>query len=305
MKNTLIIISTAFLLASCGNDAIPVPTGLLVEETVLTFVAEGETYMNRVYTTSSNLAVTVPQADGDWLAAQMEDGYLVITCQRNESIAGRSSTITLDAGDISGTVRITQNGLPTQKIGVVSATANSQQNTSGNESILVTYDNDYGDDHWHSAYSDLRPLYILTYTLAAAPSIDLIYVLPRQYSAAPTAIVNGRFTNFGLWVEGDGTDTPTVDPDDTDNSGALDPDDQYSGWGGLIGTVDADGFKLVYKGNAQRSGDGINAVILPVANPTRVKLVIEGGVYNAETNPRGTAGGFGSLSEIAFYGKVG
>lgn len=305
MKKISVIIGAALVLASCGKDAIPVPTGLFVEETDLKFVAEGEVYKNRVYTTSSFLDVVVSEQDKEWLAAKIEDGYLVITCERNASIGGRSSTITLNADKRSNTVKIAQNGLPTKKIGVVSATVNSQQNTSGNESILVTFDNDYGDNHWHSGYSNKKPVYILTYVLEESASIDLIYVLPRQLSTNPTGIPNGRFTNFGLWVEGDGTNVSSVDPGDTDDSGALNPEDENSGWGGLIGSVDEDGFKLVYKGNAQLKGDGINAVIVPISNPTKVKLLIEGGQYDAKTNPRGTRGGHGSLSEITFYGKVG
>lgn len=297
MKKLIVICMAALVLASCKEDKIPVPTGLHIEETALTLVAEGETYMNRVYTTSPFLEVVVPESAKEWLSAELKDRHLVITCQRNASIGSRNALITLNAKERSATVRVAQNGLPTKKIPIKSAKASSAQTQTGNESILATFDGDT-ETFWHSQYGMTQPVFEAVYTLEEGQSsIDLAYLLPRQYPD-PARTPNGRFTLFGIWVKGAGTDTPSTDPADKDTSGEVSDSDPTGGWGGLIGTVDADGYKLVYKGNALKKGDPVNAVIVPVANPTHVKIRFAGTTAN-------TQGGFLSLAEVAFFGKVG
>lgn len=297
MKKLIVICTVALLFAACKEDKILLPTGLYVEEASLIMVAEGETYNNRVYTTSPFLDVSIPQDAQEWLKVKIESGYLIITSERNASIGGRSALITLKAKERSTTVKVEQNGLPTKQIPIKSATASSAQNATGNESVLASFDGDT-NTFLHSQYGMTQNVFQTVYTLdASQPSIDLVYLLPRQYPD-PARTPNGRFSLFGIWVKGEGTDTSLIDPSDTDNSGAVSDSDPTGGWGGLIGTVDEEGYRLVYKGNALKKGDAVNAVIVPVANPTQVKIRFAGTAAN-------TQGGFLSLAEVAFFGKVG
>ena len=313
MKKALIFCCTILFFASCKEETIPVPTGLYVEETDLTLVAEGETYNNRVYTTSSFLEVSVPESAKEWLSAELKDKYLVIKAGRNASIAIRNASITLNADMRNVTVNIRQVGLPTRELEIKSATTNSQQATSGNESIGASFDKNV-TTFWHTSYNlahqNSIPVYIATYTLEpGAPSIDMADLTLRYNDGK---LSNGLFGLFGIWVKGDGTDTESVDPDDEDDSGAVayapGPVEMF-GWGGKIGSVDDDGFKLVFKGDGEQAIDAtpvtVNCVILPVTNPTEVRIRFAGSDFSTDPITRYSRGGFVTMAEIAFYGKVG
>ncbi len=319
MKRAVIFCCAIFFFASCKEERIPVPTGLYVEETSLELVAEGETYNNRVYTTSSFLDVTVPENAKKWLSAEMKNNYLVIKAERNGSIAIRNAVITLNADMRSEAVNVRQVGLPTRKLEIKSATANSQQTTSGNESIMASFDNNVST-FWHTSYNlghqNNTPVYIATYVLEpGAPSIDMADLTLRFNDGK---LSNGLFGLFGVWVKGDGTGTESTDPEDTDDSGAVayapaippgtDPQEVF-GWGGKIGSVDADGFKLVFKGDGKQAiaptPVTVNCVILPVSNPTEVRIRFAGSDFSTDPITRYSRGGFVTMAEIAFYGKVG
>jgi hypothetical protein len=319
MKKLVIFCCTILFLASCKEDEIPVPTGLYIEETALELVAEGETYNNRVYTTSSFLDVTVSEDSKEWLSAKIENKYLIITVERNESIGIRNGVITIEADMRSETVSVRQVGLPTRQLEIESVTTNSQQTTSGNESAQATIDNDV-NTFWHTSYSlghqNSVPVYWVTYTLATGvPSIDMADLTLRYNGGSGS---NGLFGPFGIWVKGDGTDVDTSDPDDTDDSGAVayapapasgGPAEELFGWAGKIGSVDADGFKLVYKGDGGKKYAAdpvvVNCVILPVTNPTEVRIRFAGSDFSQSPIYRYSVGGFITMAEVAFFGKVG
>jgi hypothetical protein len=292
---TMVILATLF---SCAKDRIPIPTGLLVEETDLTLVAEGETYRNRFYTTAEEATVVIPENDSDWLNAVIDGGYLVITVQRNASIGGRSSTIKVVVPEREATIKIAQTGLPTRKIKITGGTYSSTHATEGK--FMNTWDGDYSS-YWHTNYSSPTAQYSATHWLqydleSGAGSLDLIVVWPRTNAGAS----NGRWGYYCIYVKGDGTDTPGgIDGDE--------PEGEGWDWCEPLGSVDADGYKLVYKGDdvaKQRAYGGATNIILPtpINHPTNVKVVLKGG-------PQGATGisynGHGSLAEIELLGKVG
>ena len=76
----------------------------------------------------------------------------------------------------------------------------------------------------------------------------------------------------------------------------------WDGWGGTLGSVDADGFKLVHKGDdtPYMTTTHVTSVILSesVTNPTKVKFVLKG------TAPNGSRNGHGSVGDIELFGKI-
>ncbi|HMR18761.1 MAG TPA: hypothetical protein PKA53_05640, partial [Sphingobacterium sp.] len=92
MKQIFLILTIVTTLFSCGTDAIPIPASILVEETDLTFVGEGETYLNRVYATEYPIEIEIPEDAQGWLSVNLKDKHLEIIAGRNESIKPRSAS---------------------------------------------------------------------------------------------------------------------------------------------------------------------------------------------------------------------
>ena len=292
MKKILVLLTVVTTLFSCGSDEIPIPESILLEEGNLTFVGEGETYLNRIYLTASPLTIEVPAEAQEWLSVTLKDKYLEIVAERNGSISPRSAVVNIKTKERSTTMQINQVGLPTRKLNIISGSASSEQSDG---LIFYSFDGNL-TTLWHSQYSPVTTQYQdhwIQYDLEpGSESLDLITIYPRSGAARG----NGRWGWYCIYVKGDGTDVPSEVP------GNDIP------WGPELGSVDEEGYKLMYKGDETPNLVGFNIanVVLPVsiANPTAVKIVINGTQAAVEPYTGGSQGGFGSLAEIEFYGKV-
>lgn len=290
MKKIIYVLFILFLF-SCSEDDILIPESILIEESELTLVAEGETYLNRFYSTVEAITVEVPDAAKDWLTVTVDGKYLKIVAELNASISPRNTTVTIKAKETSKSLAIKQPGLPTRQLVILDGSCSSAQSNEG--SFKSTYDGD-PNTYWHSEYSPVTHQYEdhwLLYNLEdGSESLDLIMI----YSRVSSGQANGRWGYFSIWVKGDGTDVPSTIED---TSGV-----DWGGWGGTLGSVDSDGFKLVYKGDDTpvMATTHVTTVVLPepVANPKNVKFVLKGSA------PNGSRGGHGSVGEIELFGKV-
>src|SRR5690606_7166782 len=131
-------------------DEISIPESILVEETDLTFVGEGETYLNRVYATDYPITIEIPEEAQNWLTVNLKDKYLEIIADKNESIKPRSSSFLVKTKERTMPVQITQNGLPTRKLTIASASGSSEEASEG--PFARSWDGDYAT-YWHSRYS--------------------------------------------------------------------------------------------------------------------------------------------------------
>ncbi len=290
MKKIVFALITITTLFSCGEDVILIPESVLVEEADLTLVAEGETYLNRVYTTAEAIEVEVAVEAKEWLSASLKDKYIEIVAERNASISPRMSSIMVKTKERSTSIRINQTGLPTRKLNIISGSSSSEETSEG--PFARSWDGDYVS-YWHSRYSTPSAQYSdheIRYGLeAGSESLDLIMIYPRNNVGA----ANGRWGYYAIYVKGDGTDTSSEVPGNEDIWEEK-----------VLGSVDGEGYKLMYKGDDTPSmlGFRLTTIALPVAvaNPTSVKIIIKG---SADT-PGGSRGGHASLAEIEFYGKV-
>jgi hypothetical protein len=295
MKKILILFIVNIVAFSCAKDEISIPTALMVEELDLTLVAEGETYRNRFYTTAATVDVVIPENAVEWLHAVVDNGYLVVTVDRNASIGSRASSLKIVAPEREATVKIMQQGLPTKLIKITGGVPSSSHSSEGKWDF--TWDGDY-TTYWHSNYGDPATQYsdhLLQWDLeSGAGSLDLIMTYPRTN---PTG-ANGIPGYFCIYVKGDGTDVP----------GGIEGEEPGWDWGDPLGSVDADGYKLVYKGDdtpKQRLYSGPTVMVLPtpISHPTGVKMLFRGGPAVGATGI--SRSGHGSLAEMELYGKVG
>lgn len=281
------IISVLFLAAiffSCEDDKINIPTSVLIEESDIILVAEGETYYDRYYSTTNAVNVTVPAADRNWLGAKLENGYIVITAQTNSAIEGRNSSVILTAPELTKNIRITQSGLPTKQHKIIDGWADSQQ---AGEGIENSYNGDKGVSKlYHSDWGEKRPngKFTLIYTLEdGASSFDLVKIWPRQ-SGTTERGGNGTWGRFEMWVLGDGTGVDESDPGETPL------------WEAKIGETDADGYKMVLARDLKQLKAPVEfAPAIVVDNPKKVKFLVDGST---------SVGNFASLTEVEFHGKV-
>lgn len=289
MKKIFLTLVVITMLFSCGKDTIPIPESFLIEETELTLVAEGETYLNRIYSTVEPIEIEIPEEAKEWLSVNLKDKHLEIVVNRNASISPRSTSFVVKTKERKASVKINQGGLPTRKLKIISAAGSSEETSEG--PFARSWDGDY-TTYWHSKYSSPTAQYSehkIRYDLEpGSESIDLLMIYPRNNAGA----ANGRWGYYSIYVKGDGTDTPSTIPGNT-----ID-------WGGELGSVDSEGYKLVYKGDdtAYFGSFHLTTIQLPVpiANPTNIKILIKGSADGLG----GSRGGHASLAEIEFYGKV-
>ncbi len=275
---------------SCKEEEYPVPTALYFETTSATIVADGETVSLPFKTTAPELTTTL-LTEASWCTVKIEGENLVITAEKNSSIASRETKVKVAASDRDITIPIKQDGQPTRKLVITGGSYSSSQSSEG--SFAASYDGDV-NTYWHSEYSPQSHQYEdhwLLYDLeAGSESLDLIMISSRVRNGA----ANGRWGHFAIWVKGDGTNVPSTIED---TSGV-----NWDGWGGTLGSVDADGFKLVYKGDdtPYMTTTHVTSVILSesVTNPTKVKFVLKG------TAPNGSRNGHGSVGDIELFGKI-
>lgn len=291
MKRIVCILSLVAILFSCSDDKIPVPEALFIEETDLKFVAEGETYLNRFYTTAESIIIEIPDAAKEWLSVTVKDKHLEIIAQENASISPRNSIVTVKSNERRVTLTIAQTGLPTRKLTIIDGSCSSAQSSEG--SFKATYDGD-PNTYWHSEYSPNSQQYqdhwLLYNVEEGSESLDLIQIHSRVHNGA----ANGRWGFFSVWVKGDGTNVPST----IEDTSGID----WDGWGGELGSVDADGFKLLFKGDdtPNMTITHVTPVLLPesIANPKSVKIILKGSA------PNGSRNGHGSVGEIELFGKV-
>ncbi|MDR1938006.1 MAG: hypothetical protein LBQ73_05865 [Tannerellaceae bacterium] len=297
MKKILIMIMAVAFISSCGKDEILIPESLFIEETALTLVAEGETYMNRFYTTTdlSAVKVEVPNEAKEWLSVTVDGKYLKIEAARNNSIGQRSTTVAIKTNERSEQLSVVQSGLPTRLLKITGGKCTSSAEP-GEGSFAGSFDGDY-TTYWHSQYPTNQYVnQVLEYDLApGSGSLDLIMLYARKHTAA----ANGRWGYYCIYVKGDGTSVPSEIPGEDI--------DWQDGVNRPLGSVDADGYKLMYKGDESPyysyNGQHVASVVLPVpvANPTSIRILIKCGPAGSVAIGRS---GYGSLGEIELYGKA-
>ena len=152
MKRIYLILF-AYLVA-CTPSEVPLPESLFVEEINLVFVGEGETYMNRVWTTADQTPViTFPAAAQSWLSATMEDKHLKLVVQPNLAILPRSTVVTVTTPERSQAVQVFQHGSPIRELFTTGCRTSSSQN--GHPWSEIFDPNPAA--HWHTAWSDPGP----------------------------------------------------------------------------------------------------------------------------------------------------
>jgi len=188
MKKILLITLTAFLLFSCKEDDVLVPTALHVDENPISIIANGETKVLEVKTNASS--VTFVPTEAAWCNTIYEGNKLTVTAEKNNSFATRETSIELIAPDRKMTVAIQQESQPKMRLEVTSAEASSFQEGEG---IEKSFDNDY-TTIYHSSWSKTDDQYELTYYLKDAPSLALISYHPRPGGG------NGTFADIEIFA---------------------------------------------------------------------------------------------------------
>lgn len=189
MKKILLILLVATVFFSCKEEEIPVPTALFFEQTNAVIEAKGETVSLEIKTTAPNL-VTTMLSEAPWCSVKIENNKLVITAPANPSIASRETSVKVAAPDRHVIIPIKQNGQPTTKIKVESASASSFQDS---EPIQLSFDGNI-TTNYHSNWGIKDATYTLIYNLASAASLDLISYYPRQVGT------NGYFGEIEIWA---------------------------------------------------------------------------------------------------------
>ena len=328
------LIIFAFLM-SCTSNEILVPESLLVEETNLVFVGEGEIYLNRVWTTSEQTpVVSVPEDAQGWLTVTLEDKHLKMVVQPNVSIRTRSTVVTVTTPERSQTVQVLQNGFPIRRLNISEIRGYSFQPNEGYDRLLD------GDTrtYWHSDWgqgsnaTSFHPHW-LAFDFEPASSLNMITLYPRASSdqglPPPTALqqtYNGNWRFFLIYVKGDAPANMEED------AGMIyQPwEDMDSPWNDPLGTPCPDDpeYVLVWKGDWRflvpmidvptsathpRQPQMIHPITIElsgtVVNTSSVKFKINtqgrvGDPLPAWPDWHGSQGGHASLSGAEFFGAA-
>ena len=140
----------ALCLSSCSDDDDEVEPSLSVSPTSVSVAAEGGSFS---VTVTSNVEYTVSVSD-DWLTLDSDsDGSLSFTAAANSAESSRTATITISAEEVSGTVKVAQEGVSLS----VDPTSVSVAAEGGSFSVTVTSNVEYTvsvSDEWLTLDSD-------------------------------------------------------------------------------------------------------------------------------------------------------
>ncbi len=191
MKKIILLILATVTFFSCKEEDYPVPTALYFETASATIAANGETVSLPFKTTAPELTLTM-LSEVSWCTVKIEGENLVITAEKNNSIAGRETSVKVAASDRDITIPIKQDGQPTVKLTVVSGTASSFHSGEGVEN---SFDGDYST-LYHSEWGIDESPYTLIYNLeTGATALDLISYYPRTDTG-----LNGIFGKIEIYV---------------------------------------------------------------------------------------------------------
>lgn len=190
MKKIILLMLATVAFFSCKEDDFPVPTALYFETTSATIIADGESLSIPFETTASQLTTTL-LTEADWCTVKIEGKNLVVTAQKNNSIAARETRVKVAASDRDITIPIKQEGQPTVKLKVIGAAASSFQSGEG---IEKSFDGDY-TSIYHSSWGVKDETYTLIYTLqSGTTALDLISYYPRSNAG------NGTFGKIEIYA---------------------------------------------------------------------------------------------------------
>ena len=191
MKKILLLMLVSIVLYSCKDDDIPVPTALYFEEETPTLNADETSKAVPFKTTSPTLTVAMEDETVTWCSVSIEGENLIIKADPNTSYAPRQTNIKVVAIDREASLTIKQNGIPTVKLTIQSASASSFQK---DEEIEESFDGDY-NSYYHSNWGQKDDTYTLIYNLQDdAPSLNLISYYPRKNAG------NGTFGKIDIYV---------------------------------------------------------------------------------------------------------
>lgn len=141
----------ALCLSSCSDDndgkdtteEIEEEVNLGISPTSVSVAAEGETF---TVTVTCNADYSVDITD-DWLTLNSDNGgTLSVTAAANTSTNSRTATITIAAGDVSGTVTVTQAGVENQEDSSDSSDGDSNDDSSDDSGDSSDGDSDDDSD---------------------------------------------------------------------------------------------------------------------------------------------------------------
>lgn len=190
----------AVMAFSCKDEDVLVPTALFIEDNPVEIQANGETKELEVKTTASN--ITLENTEASWCTVTLTGNTLTVEVEKNNSLAGRETSINLVAPDRSLLLPIKQAGQPTKAVEVLSGWASSYQPDNASEGdIKYSFDGDM-NTMYHSKWGEAQDTYELIYYLKNSPKLAMISYYPRSNMG------NGTFGNIEILV------SKTSTPDD-------------------------------------------------------------------------------------------
>ncbi|NDV57599.1 discoidin domain-containing protein [Bacteroides sp. 519] len=199
MKKIIYLILLAVIAVSCKDEDVLVPTALFIEDNPVELQANGETKTLEVKTTASSLVLE--NTDATWCTVTLSGNTLTVEVAKNNSLAGRETSINLVAPDRSLTLPIKQAGQPTKAVEVLSGWASSfQPNNASEGDIKYSFDGNAGT-MYHSKWGETQETYELIYYLKGAPKLAMISYYPRSNMG------NGTFGKIEILA------STTSDPD--------------------------------------------------------------------------------------------
>lgn len=187
----------AVMAFSCKDEDVLVPTALFIEDNPVEIQANGETKTLEVKTTASS--ITLENTDASWCTVTLSGNTLTVEVEKNNSLAGRETSVNLVAPDRSLSLPIKQAGQPTKAVEVLSGWASSYQPNNASEGdIKYSFDGD-PNTMYHSKWGETQETYELIYYLKDSPKLALISYFPRSNMG------NGTFGNIEILVSKTGT----------------------------------------------------------------------------------------------------
>ncbi len=190
------LLALVFIISSCTDEKIPVPTGIYVGENNLFILsANGETQEIEVMTTTQ---LTLQKPEGvDWCTVELvNNNKLVVTVQPNARLVSRSTTVKLVAPDKELQVVLEQSGQPSISMAVSRAEVTS---SAAGYNLGVSYDGDLGNGFFVTLATN--PVHEFTYYLEPTNKIQLVGVTyyPRLPNSGGT-VANGNFSTGSILV---------------------------------------------------------------------------------------------------------
>ncbi|MBO3099325.1 M60 family metallopeptidase [Gelidibacter pelagius] len=159
----------------------------------------------------------------DWCTLNLEGNYLHVTTMPNYYESPRNTILTIDYGDYSRKVPISQDAaVGDQLIEVISGKATSEETVNEDRGLEKSYDGDY-ETYFNSKFGAITEWpFQIEYTLEEGHTLNRIIYYPRSDSGNKWGSFNeyevwvstkdapDTFTKVGEYERGDGNHNPTI-----------------------------------------------------------------------------------------------